>query len=236
MELLARFTGSVRITVDPRSAEVLAESCQGQPAALMLAGGWLAARPKAAVSDLAKQLHAEGDEGTPLSRVFRLVYASLPTPAARILRLLALAPGGLVDPQTASALAGCSVGGARATLDDFVALNLLTAVDSPLPQYEVPGCLLPLLRPLAESQDRPAELQLARARMLERTVRLLVSCRAITETDSPAARRSSSARPARCASPVRGRRRTGWPSAGPPCSPRPAWPWPTGNWTPWPAV
>lgn len=116
------------------------------------------------------------------------MYASLPAPAARILRLLALAPGGLVDPQTASALAGCSVGGARATLDDFVALSLLTAVDSPLPQYEVPGCLLPLLRPLAESQDRPAELQLARARMLERTVRLLVSCRAITETDSPTAR------------------------------------------------
>ena len=53
----------------------------------------------------------------------------------------------------------CSVGGARATLDDLVALSLLTAVDSPLPQYEVPGCLLPLLRPLAESQDRPAELQ-----------------------------------------------------------------------------
>ncbi|MEW2115673.1 tetratricopeptide repeat protein [Streptomyces sp. NPDC005474] len=188
VELLERFTGAVRVTVDPRSAEALAEVCQGQPAALTLAGGWLAARPKSAVSDLAKQLHAESDEGTALSRVFRLVYASLPDPAARILRLLSLAPGGLVDPQTASALAGCSVGGARATLDDFVALSLLTAVDSPLPQYEVPGCLLPLLRPLAESQDRPAELQLARARMLERTVRLLVSCRAITETDSPLAR------------------------------------------------
>lgn len=65
VELLERFTGSVRITVDPRSAEGLAEACQGQPAALMLAGGWLAARPKAAVSDLAKQLHAESDEGTP---------------------------------------------------------------------------------------------------------------------------------------------------------------------------
>ncbi|MYS45190.1 hypothetical protein GTY23_29025, partial [Streptomyces sp. SID5998] len=37
---------------------------------------------------------------------------------------------------------------------------------------------------LAERRERPAELQLARARMLERTVRLLQSCRAITETDS----------------------------------------------------
>jgi tetratricopeptide (TPR) repeat protein len=80
------------------------------------------------------------------------------------------------------------VGGARTTLDDFVALGLLHPVDSPLPQYEVPGCLQPLLKALAESQDRPGELQLARARMLERTVRLLQSCRAITETDNPDAR------------------------------------------------
>ncbi|MFC8433816.1 tetratricopeptide repeat protein [Streptomyces sp. NPDC057253] len=185
LELVSRHTGSVRVTVDPRAAEHLVEECQAHPAALMLAGGWLAARPKAAVADLSKHLHAESDEGTPLSRVFKLVYASLPAPAARILRLLSLAPAGLVDPHTASALAGCSVGGARSTLDDFVALGLLHAVDSPLPQYEVPGCLHPLLKALAATQDRPAELQLARARMLERIVRLLQSSRAITETDNP---------------------------------------------------
>lgn len=188
VELLSRHAGSVRITVDPRAAEGLVEVCQGQPAALMLAAGWLAARPKAAVSDLAKQLRAEGDDGTPLDRAFRLAYASLPGPAARILRLLSLAPGGLVDPQTASSLAGCSVDGARSTLDDFVALGLLHGVDSPLPQYEVPGCLHAYLKALTETQDRPAELQLARARMLERVVRLLQSCRVITETDSPETR------------------------------------------------
>jgi len=188
LELLTRHTGSVRITVDPRAAEGLVEECQGQPAALELAGGWLAARPKAAVADLAKRLHTEGDEGTPLSRVFKLAYGSLPPTAARILRLLSLAPAGLVDPHTASALAGCSVNGARTTLDDFVALGFLHAVESPLPQYQVPACLHPLLKALAETQDRPGELQLARARMLERTVRLLQSSRAITETDNPEAR------------------------------------------------
>ncbi|MFB6555252.1 tetratricopeptide repeat protein [Streptomyces sp. NPDC056405] len=188
VELLSRHTGSVRITVDPRAAEHLVEVCQAQPAALTLAGGWLAARPQAAVADLAKHVHAEGDEGTALSRVFRLAYASLPSPAARILRLLSLAPAGLVDPHTASALAGCSVNGARTTLDDFVALGVLRAADSPLPEYEVPGCLHAQLKALADAHDRPAELQLARARMLERTVRLLQSCRAVTETDSPQAR------------------------------------------------
>ncbi|MFF0009300.1 tetratricopeptide repeat protein [Streptomyces tibetensis] len=188
VELLTRHTGSVRITVDPRAAEGLAEECQGQPAALMLAGGWLAARPKAAVSDLAKQLRADDSEGTALTRVLRFAHAALTTTAARMLRLLALAPAGLVDPQTASALVGCSVDSARSTLEDFVALGFLHPVDSPLPQYEVPGCLHPQLRILAEHHERPADLQLARARMLERTVRLLQACRAITETDSPQAR------------------------------------------------
>ncbi|GAA4782557.1 tetratricopeptide repeat protein [Streptomyces ziwulingensis] len=188
VEMLSRHIGSVRVTVDPRAAESLAEECQGQPAALALAGGWLAARPEAAVADLAKQLRAADEEQGPVARAFRLVTASLPSAAARMLRLLCLAPAGLVDPHTASALAGCSVGGARTTLDDFVALGLLRPMDSPLPEYAVPGCLHPLLRALAETHDRPAELQLARARMLERTVRLLQSCRAITETDSPQAR------------------------------------------------
>ncbi|MFE9997990.1 tetratricopeptide repeat protein [Streptomyces avermitilis] len=188
LELLGRLTGAVRITVDPRAAEGLVEECAGQPLALVLAGSWLAARPQAAVADLAKQLRSEGDEGPPSARLFRLAYAGLPATAQRILRLLSLAPAGLVDPHTASALAGCSVSAARTTLDDFVALGLVRLLESPLPQYEVPGSLLPLLRALAESRERPAELQLARARMLERTVRLLQSCRAITETDSTEAR------------------------------------------------
>ncbi|GAA2772536.1 tetratricopeptide repeat protein [Streptomyces virens] len=188
VELLSRFTGSVRITVDPRAAERLAEQCEGQPAALVLAGGWLAARPKAAVADLAKQLHTEPAQGTVVSRVVRLVHDSLPASAARMLRLLSLAPAAPLDPHTAAALVGCSVEAARTTLDDFVAHGLLHTAGSALPQYEVPSCLHPLLRDLAEAHERPGELQLARARMLERTVRLLQSCRAITETDSPQAR------------------------------------------------
>ncbi|MEU9449137.1 tetratricopeptide repeat protein [Streptomyces sp. NPDC048277] len=195
VELLTRYTGSVRITVDPRSAESLVEVCQAHPAALTLAGGWLAARPQMAVSDLAKRLHADTEDGSALSRVFRFVHDQLPGRAARILRLLCLAPAGLVDPHTASSLAGCSVDTARTTLDELVRLGLLRPVDSPLPQYELPGCLHPLLRALAESQERAGELQLARARMLERTVRLLQSCRAITETDNPQAREKLQALP-----------------------------------------
>lgn len=203
VELLARFAGAVRITVDPQAAESLAEECGGLPAALVLAGGWLAARPTASVADLAGRLRAlpldterpAGDR--PLARAFRLVYETLPPPTARMLRLLALAPAGIADAHTLSALTGCSVPAAAKALDDFVALGLLGPTDEGRAaglrgaglQYEVPGCLVPLLRERLAEQDRPAEIQLARARMLERTVRLLQSCRAVTDPEGSPARK-----------------------------------------------
>ncbi|WNI25577.1 tetratricopeptide repeat protein [Streptomyces sp. ITFR-16] len=195
VELLARAIGQVRITVDPLTAQTLAEECGGQPAALVMIGGWLATRPTASVADVTKQLRELPDDpeqpagARPLTRAFRLVHDSLPPTAARILRLLSLAPAGLADAHTASALAGCSVSAARTTLDDFVRLGLLRADGAEEPQYEVPGCLAGLLRALLEDRDRPAEIQLARARMLERTVRLLQSCRAVTEPEGSPARR-----------------------------------------------
>ncbi|WP_425574254.1 tetratricopeptide repeat protein [Streptomyces hebeiensis] len=200
--LLERFAGEVRITVDPQAAESLAEECAGQPAALVLAGGWLAARPTASVADAAKRLRAQpqsrespvGDR--PLARAFRLVYESLPPSSARFLRLLVLAPAGRVDAHTASALAGCSVSDATVLLKDLAALGLLRASGDRAAahhgahddQYLVPGALVPPLRALLEEKDRPAEVQLARARMLERTVRLLQSCRSVTEPEGSPAR------------------------------------------------
>ncbi|MCX5389850.1 AAA family ATPase [Streptomyces sp. NPDC006482] len=185
IELLTAFTGSVRITVDPQAAETLVEACGGMPGAVVLAGGWLAARPKASVADLSKQLR--GLTGDPLTRAFVLAHEALPATAARILRFLSLAPLGRADAHTASALAGCSVSAAATTLADFAAMGLVSGGDDG--QYEVPGHLVPLLRAQLEERDRPAEVQLARARMLERTVRLLQSCRAVTEPEGSPARR-----------------------------------------------
>ncbi|MGW1014102.1 tetratricopeptide repeat protein [Streptomyces termitum] len=185
IELLTSATGSVRITVDPQAAEALVEECGGLPGAVVLAGGWLAGRPEASVADLAKRLR--GLTGDPLTRAFLLAHRALPQPAARILRFLALAPLGRADAHTASALAGCSVSAAATTLADFARLGLVA--ERPDGQYEVPGHLVPLLRAQLEEHDRPAEAQLARARMLERAVRLLQSCRAVTEPEGSPARR-----------------------------------------------
>ncbi|MGW5402404.1 AAA family ATPase [Streptomyces sp. NPDC003952] len=182
VRMLVHRIGDIRVANDPRAAEGLAEECGGQPAALALAGGWLAARPKASVADVGKQLHdMPAGAGGPLAKAFRLVYESLPQPAQRTLRLLPLAPAGFVDSHVASALAGCSVAAAQSTLEDFAALGLLRSAHDGL--YLLPGCLAPLLQALLEAKERPAEVQLARARMLERTVRLLLSCRAMAEPD-----------------------------------------------------
>ncbi|MER5771675.1 tetratricopeptide repeat protein [Streptomyces sp. NPDC001985] len=198
IELLATFTGSVRITVDPQAAESVAEECGGLPAALVLVGGWLAARPKLSVADATRQLRALPDDGDqpqavrPLARAFRLVYESLPASPARLLRLLTLAPAQLADAHTASALAGCAVPDAQDALDGFTAMGLLHREGD---QYRVPGALLPLVGAVRESTDKPADVQVARARMLERAVRRLQSCRAVTEPESAPARKALAAMP-----------------------------------------
>ncbi len=120
-----------------------------------------------------------------LVRAFRLVYEALPGTAGRMLRCLVLAPAGCVDAQTASALAGCAVGAAADTLAAFADAALL--VRGPAEGlYRVPGCLEPLLRGLLADTDRPEDVRLARARMLERTVRLLEACGTALTAGPPA--------------------------------------------------
>ncbi|GAA3198078.1 tetratricopeptide repeat protein [Streptomyces ramulosus] len=210
--LLARFAGPVRITVDPRSADSVIEECGGQPAALVLAGGWLAARPKASVSDLRTALrevpvpHEIPVGERPLHRAFHLAHDGLAPSAARMLRLLSLAPPGLVDAHTASALAGCTMETAKTTLVDLAALGLLHQEAEPDdgpsspgtatgPRYRLPGCLAARAGELLRTHERPAEVKLARARMLERTVRLLQSCRGSGEPAGSPARERAEALP-----------------------------------------
>ncbi|MCI0385346.1 NB-ARC domain-containing protein [Streptomyces sp. CNQ085] len=124
----------------------------------------------------------------PLVRAFHLVHGSLPPSAARFLRLLALAPAGLADAHTAAALAGCRTDEAAATLKAFTGLGLLRATATP-GLYAVPGCLAPVLTAVLEERERPEDARLARARVLERSARLLRSCRAAAEPPGSPARR-----------------------------------------------
>ncbi|MEU4300245.1 tetratricopeptide repeat protein [Kitasatospora aureofaciens] len=129
-------------------------------------------------------------DNDPLLGAFTLVYRGLPAAQARMLRTLTLAPAQTADPRTASALVGCPAPEAAATLAALAERELLgeeaPAVDG-TPRYRVPGRLYPRLVRLREQEDRPAETELARARLLERLVRLTESARALLDpADGPA--------------------------------------------------
>ncbi|MFJ9776945.1 tetratricopeptide repeat protein [Kitasatospora sp. NPDC101157] len=146
-------------------------------------------------------------DNDPLLGAFTLLYRGLSAAQARMLRTLTLAPAQTADPRTASALVGCPAPEAAATLAALAERELLgeeaPAVDG-TPRYRVPGRLYPRLVRLREQEDRAAETELARARLLERLVRLTESARALLDPGDgpapdplPAALRLSSAEHAR---------------------------------------
>ncbi|MFD8705727.1 tetratricopeptide repeat protein [Kitasatospora sp. NPDC059648] len=123
-------------------------------------------------------------DNDPLLGAFTLLYRGLSPAQARMLRTLTLAPAQTADLRTASALAGCPAPEAAATLAALAERELLgeeaPAVDGTR-RYRVPGRLYPRLVRLREQEDRPAETELARARLLERLVRLTDSARALLD-------------------------------------------------------
>ncbi|MEV4561141.1 tetratricopeptide repeat protein [Kitasatospora sp. NPDC049285] len=123
-------------------------------------------------------------EGDPLRGAFELVYRRLPAARARLLRLVTLAPGQLVDLRTASALMGCPAPDAGEHLAELAGLELLErepAAADGTERYRVPARLYGRLVELREERDRPAEVELARARLLERLVRLVDSARLLLD-------------------------------------------------------
>ena len=196
LSLLIGLAGDTRIVCDPVAARGLVESLACHPTALRLVGGWLRTRPSASVADarqllaetpsrvsLLKQPGAAQRDTEPLRRAFDLVYEGLGAPTARLLRLLTIAPAGRAEPRTAAALLGCPVDTAAGHLATLAEQQLLNprpqpsdrAGDRPDDGYELPECLRAPLAGLLAA-DRAAETELARARLLERLVRLLTSC------------------------------------------------------------
>ncbi|MCU7822235.1 DnaB helicase C-terminal domain-containing protein [Kitasatospora sp. DSM 101779] len=121
-------------------------------------------------------------EGDPLGGAFELLYRTLTPARARMLRMLTLAPAQLADLRTASALVGCPAPEAAGLLADLAERELLTAeppAADGTARYRVPGWMHPRLVELRAEADRPAEVELARARLLERLVRLVDSAQAL---------------------------------------------------------
>ncbi|MFJ9521070.1 tetratricopeptide repeat protein [Kitasatospora sp. NPDC101801] len=123
-------------------------------------------------------------DGDPLGAAFTLLHRSLPAAEARMLRMLTLAPAQSADLRTASALVGCPAPEAGVLLEKLTERELLDREGESAdgtPRYRVPGRLYGRLVALRAELDRPSEVELARARLLERLVRLVDSARALLD-------------------------------------------------------
>jgi tetratricopeptide (TPR) repeat protein len=132
-ELLTRMVGADRAAADTSAVQSVVRLCGGLPLAVCAAGARLVSHPRWAVGRIAAELATEQDRLTALTvtsdlsvtAVFDVSYQSLPTPTARLYRLLSLVPGPDFGPELAAAMAGLPAGQAWQLLDELTAASLL---------------------------------------------------------------------------------------------------------------
>jgi DNA-binding SARP family transcriptional activator/tetratricopeptide (TPR) repeat protein len=132
MQLLAKIVGWERLQAEPPAAQQLVEYCGGLPLALRIAGARLASRPHWRIGELARRLKNEvqrldelSHRGLEIRSSIGLSYRTLPEPAKRLFRLIALPEAREFPSWTAAALLDCSLKEAEEQLERLVDVQLL---------------------------------------------------------------------------------------------------------------
>jgi tetratricopeptide (TPR) repeat protein len=160
----------------------------GLPLAIGVVSGQLRHRPAWAPADLASDLAAsQGDlvdlrtEDVSVSSALDLSYGALPSDRGRLLRLLALHPGGEFGVHAAAALAGDGTRAARAGLDDLYDHHLL--IETARGRYRLHDLVRAYLRTREEDSDE--ERSQAMAGLFEMYLRTVWSCERLLRGDAP---------------------------------------------------
>jgi len=169
-QLLAGRLGEARVAAEPVAVEEIIARCARLPLALGIVAAQAASRPGLRLASLAEQLRGAGrwdaldagDEATDVRHVFSWSYRGLSPAAARLFRLLGVAPGPEVGPGVAASLSGLPRREAAALLTELHRANLISE--------RSPGRYAPhdLLRAYAAelARDEPGVRE-ARARVLD---------------------------------------------------------------------
>jgi tetratricopeptide (TPR) repeat protein len=136
VELLGRIAGFDRTGADPQGARCLVGLCGRLPIAVCASGARLAPRPRWAIRRIVEELADERRRLAALSRTedisvraaFDVSYQALPTPAARLYRLLGLLPGSDFGEGVAAALADVDLDEADDLLNELVEASLLEEI------------------------------------------------------------------------------------------------------------
>jgi DNA-binding SARP family transcriptional activator len=134
VELVRMLLGADRVAAERDAVERLAQLCGHLPLALRIACATILGDPGRTVADQVASLATsrltglttEGDALSSIRVVFGLSYDRLSTQDQRLLRLLALAPGGDISGPAVAQLAGLSESDAKAGLDRLAAEHLVT--------------------------------------------------------------------------------------------------------------
>ncbi|HEX5303689.1 MAG TPA: BTAD domain-containing putative transcriptional regulator [Streptosporangiaceae bacterium] len=134
-DLLAARLGRQRARAEPGAVDEIIASCARLPLALAIAAARAAGRPGFTLAELAAELRdtqsgldalGADDPATDPRAVFSWSYHALTQPAARLFRLLSLAPGPDITAPAAASLAALPLAQARRLLADLATAHLLT--------------------------------------------------------------------------------------------------------------
>jgi DNA-binding SARP family transcriptional activator/tetratricopeptide (TPR) repeat protein len=134
-DLLATRLGRTRASAEPGAVDEIIASCARLPLALAIAAARAAGRPGFTLAELAAELRdtrsgldalGADDPATDPRAVFSWSYHALTPPAARLFRLLSLAPGPDITAPAAASLAALPLAQARRLLADLATAHLLT--------------------------------------------------------------------------------------------------------------
>jgi tetratricopeptide (TPR) repeat protein len=128
VELLRRTADAVRVEADLAATTGMAGLLGHLPLALAVAAAWIRANPDWSMADHFERLLQHRDRlrlADEVEVALGLSYAGLPAELKRTFRLLALLPGGDLDPHAAAALADAEPAAMRRQLDRLATHSLL---------------------------------------------------------------------------------------------------------------
>jgi len=172
-DLLVARLGRQRASAEPGAVDEIIASCARLPLALAIAAARAAGRPGFTLAELAAELRdtrpgldalGADDPATDPRAVFSWSYHALAPPAARLFRLLSLAPGPDITAPAAASLAALPLAQARRLLADLATAHLLT--EHAPRRYACHDLLRAYARELAGRHDSDAILSAALDRVL----------------------------------------------------------------------
>jgi tetratricopeptide (TPR) repeat protein len=174
LALLARAVGAHRTDAEPEAVAEIIEYCGRLPLALAVVAARAAERPTFALQLLADELRDSrerldaletGDSSTSVRSVFSWSYGVLSARAARMFRLLGLAPGANIGLPATASMAGVDLGEARAALSELTRAHMISEMTPG--RYSFHDLLRAYAAETAERDTTPGERNEARTCLLD---------------------------------------------------------------------